>query len=32
MLAAFATLILFSFVRGARRAGSIIQPRRRVLR
>jgi len=32
MLAAFAALILFSFVRGARRAGSIIQPRRRVLR
>ena len=32
MLAAFAALILFSFVRGARRASSIIQPRRRVLR
>jgi len=32
MLAAFAALILFSFIRGARRASSIIQPRRRVLR
>jgi len=32
MFAAFAALILFSFVRGARRASSIIQPRRRVLR
>jgi len=32
MLAAFAALILFSFIRGARRASSVIQPRRRVLR
>ena len=32
MIASFAALILFSFIRGARRASSIIQTRRRVLR